>query len=109
MIIDELRQRFPDMPNLRVRDIRIDKFVKKVFCVVSYPEMPLLDKPLKDAIRAVVVACVPPGYRHDVQLVNDKFNASSFRALVLDIIKNKYPLFCNVKSDKIAVKVEGFE
>lgn len=107
MIIDELQRKFPDMPDLRVRDIKADKFAKKVTCTVSYPVATDLPKELTTNIRAAIASAVPVGYRSEVHFVNDKFNKESFVAVVLDVIKKKYPLFGNVKADKIAVQING--
>lgn len=107
MIIDQLQQKFPDMPNLRVRDITVDKLAKKVTCAVSYPNAKELPAETASDIRATVEAAVPVGYRCSVRFVNDSFNEKSFVALILDVIKKKYPLFGNVKADKIAVKISG--
>ena len=107
MIIDELRQKFPDMPNLRVRDIKADKFAKKVTCTVSYPDVRELSPEVTSAIRLLISQLVPQGYRSEVRFVNDKFNEKSFAATVVELLKKKYPLFAHVKADKLRVKIDG--
>lgn len=104
MIIDRLLQKFPDMQELRVRDIKVDQVAKKVTCIVSYPNMDNLDKPTQSAIRMVVGDSIPKGYRYETTLVNDNFNPTSLRATVLDVLKKRYPLFANLKTDNVLVE-----
>ena len=102
MLVEKLWQKFPDMQDLRVRDIRVDKTQKKVFCVLSYPDMVNVKPPERAAIRGAVAESVPKGYRYDVQLVSDVFNERSLTATLADLIKRRYPLFAHV-CGKIAV------
>lgn len=108
MIIDALNEKFPQMPNLRVRDIRVDKDSRKIYCAVSYPDAPNLPAEIVSEIKATVLNALPKGYRHDVRVVNDRFNEKSFTSLLLDVVKKRYPLFGNIKADKVDVTVEGF-
>lgn len=104
MIIDRLLQKFPDMQNLRVREIKVDQVAKKVTCVLSYPDMDKMDKPTQSAIRMAVGDAIPKGYRYETTLVNDNFNQTSLRAAVLDVLKKHYPLFANLKTDNVLVE-----
>lgn len=103
MIIDRLLQKFPDMQELRVRDIKVDQIAKKVYCVVSYPNMDKVDKPIQSAIREVIADTIPKGYRYEISLVNDNVNQTSLRSAVLDVLKKRYPLFANLKTDNVVV------
>ena len=89
MLVEKLWQKFPDMQDLRVRDIRVDKTQKKVFCVLSYPDMVNVKPPERAAIRGAVAESVPKGYRYDVQLVSDVFNERSLTATLADLIKRR--------------------
>ncbi len=108
MLVDALKQKFPQMPNLRVRDIRVDKVLKRVYCVISYPDVSTLDGGVRGEMRAVVSENMPKGYRCEVQFANDKFNERSFVALVVDYVKKRFPLFADIKQDKISAKVQDF-
>lgn len=94
------------MPNLRVRDIRVDKPSKRVFCVISHPDVASLDASVRSQIRSAVGNSLPQNYRCDVQFANDRFTARSFTALISDFTKKRFPLFAEVKQDKISVKIE---
>lgn len=106
MIIDALKEKFPQMPNLRVRDIRVDKDSRKIYCAVSYPDAPNLSAELVASVKSVVVAQVPKGYRYDVRVVNDRFNEKSFLSLLLDVTKKRYPLFSNIKAENVSVRMQ---
>lgn len=108
MLVDALKQKFPQMPNLRVRDIRVDKVLKRVYCVISYPDVSSLDGNVRGEMRAVVQTSMPKGYRSEVQFANDKFNDRSFAALVIDYIKKRFPLFADTRQYKISAKVQDF-
>ncbi len=107
MIIDALNEKFPQMPDLRVRDIKVDKDSRKIYCAVSYPDAPNLSSEVVSQIKTVVVSTFPKGYRYDVRVVNDRFNEKSFASLLLDVVKKRYPLFANLKSDCLTVKLTG--
>lgn len=107
MIIDVLKEKFPQMPNLRVRDIRVDKDSRKIYCAVSYPDAPNLSVETATAIKSTVASQFPKGYRYDVRVVNDRFNEKSFLMLLLDVVKKRYPLFSNIKAENLSVKMEG--
>lgn len=106
MIIDALKEKFPQMPNLRVRDIRVDKNSRKIYCAVSYPDASNLPADIVSAVKSTVVAQFPKGYRYDVRVVNDRFNEKSFLMLLLDVIKKRYPLFANLKQENVSVKMQ---
>lgn len=108
MLVDELKQKFPELQNLRAREIKVDKVLKRVYCVLSYPDVSSLDATVRAALRSAVFESMPKGYRCDVQFANDKFNDRTFVALVLDYTKKNFPLFANIKSDRISANVDGF-
>lgn len=92
-IIDKLHQQYADMPNLRAREIRVDKQLRKVFCALSYPNLPELDKQRQSEIVAYVKTMVPQGYTASVTIANDHFNSMGFKRFLNDLLKSKYPLF----------------
>ncbi len=109
MLIDRLIQKFPEMQNLRAREIKVDKILKRVYCVLSYPEISSVDANKRSALRLAVSECMPKGYRCEVQFANDKFNERTFVALILDYTKKHFPLFANLKYDRISAKVDGLK
>lgn len=106
MIIDALKEKFPQMQNLRVRDIRVDKDSRKIYCAVSYPDASNLSAEIVSAVKSTVVEQLPKGYRYDVRVVNDRFNEKSFLMLLLDLMKKRYPLFSNIKAENVSVKMQ---
>ncbi len=107
MIITKLNEKFPDMPNLRVRDIRVDKLAQKVYCTVSYPDSSKLSPDVITAIKNTVAETIPKGYRCETKFANDKFTDSSFVDVLQDVLKKKFPLYSNLKSDKITAQIVG--
>lgn len=103
-IIDSLHQKFTDMPNLRAREIRVDKQQRKVFCALSYPNVSELDRQLLNDIIAYVKTLVPQGYTAIVTFANDNFTEMGFKRFMTDLLKSKYPLFA-VISKGMDVKV----
>lgn len=100
-IIDSLHCKYSDMPNLRAREVRVDKQLRKVFCALSYPNLPDVDKALQNDIIAYVKTLVPQGYTAAVTFANDHFTAMGFKKFLTDFLKRKYPLF--------SVIVQGME
>lgn len=103
MIIDELKTKFPDMPDLRVRSIKVDRDVKKVFCTLSYPNSRAIPPETKRAIIDKVKSVVPSGYYCAVSLVDDKFTEVSFKRHLFEIIRKQFPLFATIDKEKTQV------
>ncbi|MCM1194590.1 MAG: hypothetical protein NC332_01505, partial [Firmicutes bacterium] len=112
MIIDELQKQFEDMPNLRAREIRVDKQLRKVFCTLSYPDLTNVDAQKRRAIADFVKSLMPKGYACAVSFANDRFTELSFRRLLMEVLKSKFPVFSNisrnmtvsVSSDSVSVE-----
>ena len=62
MIVDVLKQKFPDIEGLRVRDIVVDKTSKRITCVVTTPVLSKLDFALRNDIINAAKDCLPKGY-----------------------------------------------
>lgn len=92
-IIDALHQKYADMPNLRAREIRVDKQLRKVFCFLSHPNLTDVDKQRQSEIIAFVKTLVPQGYSAVVTLTNDHFTTQGFKRFLTDLLKSKYPFF----------------
>lgn len=106
-IIDCLHQKYSDMHNLRAREIRVDKQQRKVFCALSYPDLPTLDKQLQNEIVSYVKTLVPQGYSASVTFANDHFTLTSFKRFFTDLLKSKYPLFA-VITKNMDVTIDGY-
>lgn len=107
MIIDQLYKSFPNMTALRLREIRVDRELRKVFCTVSYPNMPSVDSATKNSIISVIGHALPKGYVASVKFANDSFTLVSFKTLLIDLIKSQYPIFAHISKEKIDVSVVG--
>lgn len=94
MLKEVLKQKFPQLGNLRVRDIRVDKPFKKVYCVLSFPEGEQPDENLRPQLRQTLAQQMPQGYRCEVSFVTDRFTDRSLAMLVADVIKKSIP--CSV-------------
>ena len=105
MLKEVLKQKFPQLGNLRVRDIRVDKPFKKVYCVLSFPEGEQPDENLRPQLRQTVAQQMPQGYRCEVSFVTDRFTDRSLAMLVADVIKKKYPVL-SLPKEKISAKVQ---
>lgn len=106
-IIDRLHREFTDMPNLRAREIRVDKQLRKVFCALSYPELSDVSKERLSDIKEFVKTLVPQGYSVETTFTNDYFDALKFKKFLNDLLKNKYPLFA-VIAKNADVSVDGY-
>lgn len=106
-IIDSLHRKYIDMPNLRAREIRVDKQLRKVYCALSYPDLPNLDKQRQNEIVAFVKTLVPQGYSANVTFSNDHFTGIGFQRYLTDLLKSKYPLFA-VIAKNMNVAIEGY-
>lgn len=91
------------MPDLRVREVRVDKTAKRVQCVVSYPDAKSLPQDVKTQIVSCVKSVVPKGYFCAVTLADDKFTELSLRRYLFDFIKKRYPLFNCIDKEKTTV------
>ena len=107
MIIDRLHDNFKDLSDLRMREIRVDRQLRKVFCTLSYPQAQNLDVNLRNQIIDTVRSELPQGYTCSVKFANDEFTDVSFRRVLTDLIKNRYPIFANIPKTKIDVGVVG--
>lgn len=106
MIIDKLHERFPEMPDLRARSIRVDKSQQKVFVTVSYPQVSALGNDLKNNIVDAVRHAVPKGYYGVVSFADDFFSEVTFRKFVADLLKKRFPVY-SVNKEKTLVKLDG--
>lgn len=93
MLINQLHEKFPNMTDLRVRDILVDKDRRKIRCILSYPDNAQLDATVKSNVYAFVRSCVPKGYYCETRIYNDVFSEVSFRTNLFDYLKKRYPAF----------------
>ena len=105
MIIDSLHNNFNQLSDMRMREIRVDRQMRKVFCTLSYPQVINLDVALRNQIIDVVKGEIPKGYACSVKFVNDEFTDVSFKRTLTDLLKNRYPIFANIPKTKIDVSV----
>ena len=107
MIIDELHNHFPNMPELRMREIRVDKPQRRVFCKLSYPDMPNVASEVKSELTDCVKKLVPVGFSCSIDFVNDSFTETSFTNFLYDLIKSKFPVYGTIPKHKIDVGIAG--
>ena len=107
MIIDKLHQNFNELGDLRMREIRVDRQLRKVFCTLSHPQAQDFDVNLRSQIIDTVKSELPKGYTCSVKFANDEFTDVSFKRVLTDLIKNRYPIFANIPKTKIDVGVVG--
>ena len=93
MLVNQLHEKFPDLQDLRVRDILVDKDNRRIRCILSYPDSTQMDVAIKSNIYAFVRSCVPKGYFCETKIQNDTFTELSFRTNLFDFIKNRFPAF----------------
>lgn len=93
MIIDKIHEKFPNMRDMRARQIRIDKTARKVFCSLSYPDVKSLGSDLRREITEFVYTLIPRDYRCFVEYVDDVFTEIGFKKLLEDFLARNYPLF----------------
>ena len=89
MLINQLHDKFPELQDLRVRDILVDKDKRKIRCILSYPNNSSLDATTKSNIYAFVRSCVPKGYYCETKIYNDVFSEVSFRTNLFDYLKKR--------------------
>lgn len=107
MIIDKLHQQFPYLNDLRMREIRVDRQQRRVYCTLSYPDSPAFDANVKAQITEFVKDEMPKGYYCSTKFAIDTFNETSFRRNLTDYIKSRYPIFANLSRRNIDVGVVG--
>ena len=105
MLVNQLHEKFPQMTDLRVRDILVDKANRKIRCILSYPNSTQLDATIKSNIYAFVRSCVPKGHYCETKILNDIFSELSFRTNLFDLIKKQYPLF-KIPRDKTVITLQ---
>lgn len=103
MIIDAIREKFPNLSDIRARELRIDKPLRKVFCVFSLSNAQQLSADIKNEITELVSKQLPEGFSCSIRYVEDVFTETSFRRFLEDVLKRKYPLFSSVGKDNISV------
>ena len=105
MIIDQLHDNFPNMPELRMREIRVDKRQRRVFCKLSYPDMPNVSSDVKSELSDCIKKLVPLGFSCSIDFLNDSFTVASFTTLIYDLIKSKFPIYGAISKHKIDVGI----
>lgn len=108
MLINQLHEKFPNMTDLRVRDILVDKDHRKIRCILSYPDNSQLDAAVKSNVYAFVRSCVPKGYYCETRIYNDVFSEVSFRTNLFDYLKKRYPAF-KISRDRTLIEQKGRE
>lgn len=108
MLINQLHEKFPNMKDLRVRDILVDKDRRKIRCILSYPDNSQLDAAVKSNVYAFVRSCVPKGYYCETRIYNDVFSEVSFRTNLFDYLKKRYPAF-KISRDRTVIEQKGRE
>ena len=107
MIIDKLHQQFNELSELRIREIRVDRQLRKVFCTLSHPQANSFDINLRNQIVDTVRSALPKGYSCSVKFAGDEFTDVSFKRILTDLIKNRYPIYSNISKSKIDVSIVG--
>ena len=107
MLIDLLHQQFSNLGDLRMREIRVDKQQRKVFCTLSYPASPYFDNDAKTQITDFVRSRMPKGYLCSVKFAEDVFTVNSFIRNLSDYIKEYYPVFSNIGKQRMEVRIDG--
>ena len=107
MIIDKLHEKFPYLSDLRMREIRVDRQQRRVYCTLSYPNTPDFDNNVKAQIDEFIKGEVPRGYYASTKFAQDVFTETSFRRNLTDYLKSRYPIFANISKYKIDVGVVG--
>ena len=107
MIIDSLHKQYPEMADLRMREIRVDKRQRTVSCVLSYPFILGFDNSAKIKITDFVRTMIPKGYFCQVKFVDDAFNKNTFTRNLLELLADKYPIYADIGKNDIDVCVEG--
>lgn len=104
MIIDAIKESFPNLADIRARELRIDKPLRKVFCAFSLPNAQKLSVDTKNQISALVQKQLPQGYTCNIRYIDDVFTEVSFRRYLEDLLKRKYPLFASISKNSISIR-----
>ena len=105
MIIEVLHDKFPNMPELRMREIRVDKRQRRVFCKLSYPDMPNVLAEVKSELTDCIKKLVPQGFSCSLDFLNDSFTVTSFTNFLYDLIKSKFPIYGAIPKHKFDVGI----
>ncbi len=106
MIIDKIYAKYPNLTDLRVREIRVEKQLRKVFCILSFPNLSNMEGSLQNEIINFVKTLTPAGYYCTVSFVNDNFTETTFRKFLLDYLKRNYPIFAISGKDAISIQID---
>ena len=93
------------MQDLRMREISVDKKQRRIFCKLSYPNMPSVAVEVKDALSETIKSLVPQGFSCSISYLNDTFSAVSFANFLYDLIKNNFPIYAVFPKHKIEVGI----
>ncbi len=107
MIIDQLHQLYPNLIDLRMREIRVDRMQRKVTCNLSYPFSPVFDENVKYQITDFIRRQMPAGYSCQVKFADDTFTESSFSRNLVDYLRECFPIFSNITRNNIKVHILG--
>lgn len=103
MILAKLNEKFPQYPDLRVREIVVSKSNRKINCTVSFPDTTKLSNEDRRGIFAVVKSCAPANYFCTTVLQADVFNEVSLQRFFVEKIKQMFPFFVGIKSTDVQV------
>lgn len=106
MLIDKLHQLYPYLADLRMREIRVDKRQRRVYCTLSYPPSADFDNALKARIVDFIRGQMPVGYYCSVKFAEDVFTEGSFTRNLVELIKNRYPIYSNLDRSQIEVRLQ---
>lgn len=105
MLIEQLHLNFPSLTDMRMREIRVDRQQRKVFCTLSYPSLSSLDANIKSRLNEFVLSQIPKGYRCSVKYAEDIFDANSFTRNLHDLIKDRYPIYSHINKQHIETHI----
>ena len=88
-----------------MREIRVDKKQRRIFCKLSYPDMPSVAVEVKDALSETIKSLVPQGFSCSITYINDTFTSVSFATFIHDLIKNNFPIYATIPKHKIEVSI----
>ena len=107
MILAKLKEQFPQYPDLRVREIVVNKSSKKINCIVSYPDTTALSHVDRNGIFAVVKSCAPSNFYCTTVLQADVFNEVSLQKFFVEKIKSMFPFFVGLKLTDVVVRKQA--
>ena len=90
-----------------MREIRVDKRQRRVYCKLSYPDMPNLSADVKSELSDCIKKLVPQGFSCSIDFLNDSFTQTSFTTFIYDLIRSKYPIYGTIPKNKIDVGIAG--